>query len=107
MRFLVLDAKHRASRANVLDPMASVHIDQDSLRMGATRPDASLLLVASGGDAPWLEQPTLHLDHQVGVHAISADDEIRLPAVVEAQLHHLRTSATSTRFEPTVLGRTP
>jgi hypothetical protein len=81
-RFVVLDAKYRTSRANVLDAMASAHIYQDSLRMGARRPEATLLLVPSGGGAPWLEAAAFQDAHRVGVHAFSPGDTADCPQVV-------------------------
>ncbi len=80
VRFVVLDAKYRTSRLNVLDAMASAHIYQDSLRIGSRRPEASLLLIPSGGGAPWLEDPAFQADNRVGVHVLSADDAGALPA---------------------------
>jgi hypothetical protein len=82
MRFVVLDAKYRAARANVLEAMESAHVYQDSLRIGSCRPEASLLLVPSAGGAPWLEDPTFQLEHRVGIHALSLDIEAKLPQVV-------------------------
>jgi hypothetical protein len=78
-RFAVLDAKYRSSRSNVLDAMASAHIYQDSLRLGSRRPEASLLLVPSGGGAPWLEEPAFQLTHRVGVHVLSPDADNTTP----------------------------
>lgn len=43
-RFLVLDAKWRSGRENVLDAMESAHIYHDSLRIGDLTPNYSLLL---------------------------------------------------------------
>ena len=81
-RFVVLDAKYRASRPNVLDAMESAHIYQDSLRIGARRPDASLLIIPANGGAEWLEDPAFHDVHRVGVHVLSPDAERTLPPVV-------------------------
>ena len=77
--FAVLDAKYRASRNNVLDAMESAHIYQDSLRIGSRRPEVSLLLVPSPGGADWLEQPTFHSEHLVGVHPLSPGQPATLP----------------------------
>jgi hypothetical protein len=82
VRFVVLDAKYRSSRANVLDAMESAHIYQDSLRIGSRRPEASLLLIPSGGAAGWLEQPAFQFEHRVGVHPFSPADEVALPEIV-------------------------
>jgi hypothetical protein len=64
---VVLDAKYRAARANVLDAMATAHVYRDALRTGDLRPVASLLLVPAGGGAPWLEDPTWWTEHGVGI----------------------------------------
>jgi PD-(D/E)XK nuclease superfamily protein/uncharacterized protein DUF2357 len=85
-RFIVLDAKYRQSRDNVLDAMSSAHIYQDSLRVANTRPLASLLLVPSGGGAKWLESPAFQQEHRVGIHPFSADEGTVLPAVVRELL---------------------
>lgn len=65
--FIVLDAKYRVSRENVLDAMQSAHIYQDALRMGQDRAEMSLLLVPEGGGAPWLEDEGAIKLHHVGV----------------------------------------
>lgn len=77
--FVVLDAKYRTSRANVLDAMESAHIYQDSLRIGSRRPEASLLLIPSAGGATWLEEPAFQAKHRVGVHRLSPETERRSP----------------------------
>ncbi|MEO7273200.1 MAG: DUF2357 domain-containing protein [Vicinamibacterales bacterium] len=81
-RFVLLDAKYRASRPNVLDAMASAHIYQDSLRIGSQRPEAALLLVPMAGGAPWLEDESFQREHRVGVCALSLGTEATLPALV-------------------------
>jgi hypothetical protein len=85
-RFVVFDAKYRASRANVLDAMSSAHIYQDSLRIGSRRPEASFLLVPCGGGAPWLEDAAFQAEHRVGVLPFCLDVATALPAVVINQL---------------------
>lgn len=70
-RFVVLDAKYRASRANVLDAMESAHIYQDSLRIGSRRPEGSLLLVPAAGGANWLEDQAFQARHRVGVRVLT------------------------------------
>jgi hypothetical protein len=81
-RFVVLDAKYRTSRASVLDAMASAHIYQDSLRIGARRPDTSLLLIPAGGAAPWLEQPGFQELHRVGVFPFVPFGGVTLPPAI-------------------------
>lgn len=72
-RMLVLDAKYRTSRKNVLDAMRSAHVYQDALRWNGQRPDCSLLLVPRAGGAPWLEDVAFHASHRTGVHVLSPD----------------------------------
>lgn len=86
-RFVVLDVKYRASRANVLDAMASAHIYRDSLRIGSRRPDAALLLVPAGGGARWLEDPAFHLEHRVGIHVFSPSTALTTPSVIPEVLN--------------------
>ncbi len=93
--FVVLDAKYRVTRENVLDAMTSAHIYRDSLRMGSRRPIASLLLVPASGGAPWLEAADFVAEHRVGVTALRPGSEPppwllsllqgRMPAGFEAQ----------------------
>lgn len=81
-RFMLLDAKYRVSRANVLEAMESAHIYQDSLRIGNSRPDAALLLVPAAGGAPALESETFHERHRVGVHPLTAGSNDGPPVLV-------------------------
>lgn len=79
-RMLVLDAKYRTSRHNVLDAMRSAHLYQDALRWDRARPACSILLVPRGGGAPWLEEPNFQATHKVGVHVLapnSAETSLR------------------------------
>jgi len=85
-RLVVLDAKYRASRSNILDAMESAHIYQDSLRIGSRRPDATLLLLPAGGGAKWLEDPAFQSEHRVGVQVISPQTEIELPRPITEAL---------------------
>jgi hypothetical protein len=85
-RFFVLEAKYRTTRDNVLDAMASVHIYQDSLRIGSRRPEASLLLIPSAGGAAWLEHSEFHATHRVGVHPLSPDAGDTLPVLLRNAL---------------------
>jgi hypothetical protein len=82
LRFVVLDAKYRTSRDSVLDAMESAHIYQDSLRIGSRRPEGSLLIVPSGGGAPWLEDPEFQTEHRVGIHVLSLELDTTLPGLV-------------------------
>ena len=72
-RMLVLDAKYRTSRQNVLDAMRSAHLYQDALRWDGARAVSSMLLVPRGGGVPWLEEPHFQATHKVGVHVLAPD----------------------------------
>jgi hypothetical protein len=85
VRFVVLDAKYRITRHNVLDAMESAHIYQDSLRIGAARPEMTLLLVPSGGGASWLEAADFHAKHGVGVWVMSPE-RASIPETLFSQL---------------------
>jgi hypothetical protein len=87
LRFVVLDAKYRSSRSNVLDAMESAHIYQDSLRIGPARPEASLLLVPAGGGASWLEDAEFQDKHRVGVHVLSPEADAPLPTAIRRMLN--------------------
>ena len=73
--FVVLDAKYRVARKNVLDAMSSAHIYQDSLRMGSMRPTCSVLLVPDSCGAPWLENADFVAEHKVGIAALQSGGE--------------------------------
>jgi hypothetical protein len=85
-RFVVLDAKYRTSRLNVLDAMAAAHIYQDSLRIGSRRPEASMLLIPSCGGADWLADLQFQSTHRVGVHVLSPDGAAALPMLLNQNL---------------------
>ncbi len=70
-QFLVLDAKYRVSRDNVLDAMSSAHIYNDSLRWRGHTPSGSYLLLPRAGQVDWLREPSFRDEHQVGVFALS------------------------------------
>jgi hypothetical protein len=86
VRFMIMDAKYRTSRENVLDAMASAHIYQDSLRIGGRRPDISLLFLPRGGGAPWLEEKAFQSTHHVGVHVLSPGLSVDLPDAMRVLL---------------------
>jgi hypothetical protein len=79
-KFLVLDAKYRVTRPNVLDAVQSAHIYQDALRIGPKRPEASLLLVPRVDEAAWLADRQFVADHRVGIHPMRAGSGQVLPA---------------------------
>lgn len=74
--FVVLDAKYRVSRSNVLDGMSSAHLYRDSLRWRGFQPKVSLLLVPKGGAVQWLETTEALKTHGVGVHQLSNSDDV-------------------------------
>jgi hypothetical protein len=65
-RSLVLDAKWRSGRENVLDAMASAHIYHDALRVGQARPTLCLLLLPGQDTVPQLEEDAFIEVHGVG-----------------------------------------
>ncbi len=75
-RMLILDAKYRTSRTNVLDAMRSAHVYQDALRWNDRRPVASLLLIPRGGGAPWLEDPAFQTAHRVGIQVLDPAEDL-------------------------------
>jgi hypothetical protein len=70
---LVLDAKYRTSRDNLLDAMASAHLYHDALRVDRDRVCGALILVPKGGGARWLEDSQFQLNNRVGVFELSFD----------------------------------
>ena len=78
-RFVVFDAKYRVSRQNVLDAMASAHVYQDSLRIGAQRPEATMLMVPRADGAAWLAEPGFVTAHRVGIHSFNLERGSTLP----------------------------
>ncbi len=65
-RFLILDAKYRASRSNVLDAMQSAHLYRDALLWKRERPWMSLLLIPRRGAAVWLEEEGFQTQFRIG-----------------------------------------
>lgn len=69
-RSLILDAKWRSGRSNVLKAMESAHIYHDSLRLGldlaAERPDRCILLLPGASDVESLGESNFILAHGVG-----------------------------------------
>lgn len=68
--FMVLDAKYRVSRGNVLEAMQSAHIYRDSLLYRKRRPWRSLLLVPDASATPWLADPEFQDRFGVGTIAL-------------------------------------
>ena len=77
MRFLVLDAKYRASAAGILSGMTeSAHPYADALRWGPRRAERTLLLVPNATQAEWLTRTDYVDRHRVGVVALRPDLEL-------------------------------
>jgi len=83
LRFLLLDAKYRSSRANILDAMTSAHVYRDSLRIGQQRPDAALLLVPAANGADNLQDPDFQRIHQVGVAVFAPTSDFSFPSLIK------------------------
>ncbi|MCC8402003.1 restriction endonuclease-like protein [Paraburkholderia sp. MMS20-SJTN17] len=64
--FLVLDAKYRRKRDNVLEAMESAHIYHDSLRVHHHRPTFCALLLPAVADVPSLDVDSFLHEHGVG-----------------------------------------
>lgn len=86
VHFIVLDAKYRVTRANILDGMASAHLYRDSLRWQGRPPSCCLLLAPGGGGAPWLEEPEFWDRHGVGIAVVEAEKARDQLAVVLRRL---------------------
>lgn len=65
-RALVLDAKWRSGRDNVLEAMESAHNYHDALRVNSARPSPCLLLLPGQASVPELEQDEYIQEHGVG-----------------------------------------
>lgn len=64
--YLLLDAKYRGGRSNVLEAMASAHIYHDSLRVDNVRPELALLLLPGSAAVPHLDEPAFWREHHIG-----------------------------------------
>ncbi|MFM0168846.1 DUF2357 domain-containing protein [Paraburkholderia sediminicola] len=64
--FIVLDAKYRSKRDNVLEAMESAHIYHDSLRVRQRKPNFCVLLLPAKADVPHLEADSFLREHGVG-----------------------------------------
>lgn len=64
--FIVLDAKYRSKRDNILDAMTSAHIYHDSLRVGRQRPAFCALLLPAAAEVPALDEDSFLHEHGVG-----------------------------------------
>lgn len=64
--FVILDAKFRQRRDNVLEAMESAHLYHDSLRIGTRKPDWCVLLLPAEPDVAHLDQEVFIGQHGVG-----------------------------------------
>jgi len=89
-RAMVLDAKWRTGRSNVLDAMASAHIYHDALRLGDDlRLSPCLLLLPSDSGVSGLESGAFIQRHQVGAinhYCVDGSGIDRLDIILRAWL---------------------
>lgn len=88
-RFLVLDAKYRSGRDNVLDAMTSAHIYHDALRMDDKPPEVCLLLLPGQPAVPSLEKTSFWRNHSVGALSNFSVGSQGVNRCAEALLHWL------------------
>jgi hypothetical protein len=72
---MVLDAKWRSGKSNVLQAMESAHIYHDALRIGDSRPSPCVLLLPGLPSVPELEK-----DKFIQVHGVGAVTSVRIAA---------------------------
>ncbi len=85
--FVVLDAKYRQARENVLEAMESAHIYRDSLRWHGLPPEYAVLLIPAKTPAAWLSRAEFQQEHRVG--AVPMTDglpDVLLEALIVAGL---------------------
>jgi hypothetical protein len=83
-RTLVLDAKYRSGKSNVLDAMASAHIYHDSLVLAGRRPDLCLLLLPGSPEVESLEKNETWDTYGVGSISSYSVGEDGVPRCVAA-----------------------
>lgn len=83
---LVLDAKWRSGRENVLDAMASAHVYHDALRVGQAPPRPCLLLLPGEDTVSELES-----DAFIHAHGVGAIKRVNVDGVGEKRLGDLLT----------------
>lgn len=78
IRTLILDAKYRSGRSNLLDAMASAHVYHDALRINGQRPGSCLLLAPGDLSDQVQADPEYRKAHGVGMvrlrHEIASVD---------------------------------
>ena len=91
VRSMVLDAKWRSGRENVLEAMQSAHIYHDSLRVAGLPPSPCILLLPGNETVPELEHPSYIAEHCVGAISdfnIGAHGIDQLKAIIGSWLTH-------------------
>lgn len=100
-RAMILDAKWRTGRSNVLDAMASAHIYHDALRVGASaRPSPCLLLLPGDTSVEALEDSNFILRHEVGAignFSVEGTGRTTLQGYLRAWLDDFILAAASSR----------
>lgn len=76
-RMIVMDAKYRSSRRNLLKAMHSAHAYQDCLRWDGSRPACTVLLVPRSEQANWLATEAFVRENKVGIVPTSVPDSVR------------------------------
>jgi hypothetical protein len=87
--YVLLDAKYRGGRANVLDAMASAHIYHDSLRVGSLKPELALLLLPGPATVKHLDEPTFWREHHIGTasgFSVDSEGTMKVGRLVEGWL---------------------
>lgn len=98
-RFIVLDAKYRSGRENVLDAMTSAHIYHDALRVDGITPELCLLLLPGLSTVPSLEDTSFWAIHGVGALSEFSVHAQGVPRVSEVLRNWLEGSNSSTKQE--------
>jgi hypothetical protein len=87
--YVLLDAKYRSGRANVLDAMASAHIYHDSLRVDKLKPEMALLLLPGSTTVPHLDEPAFWREHHIGTvssFSIGSEGAMKVGSLMEEWL---------------------
>ncbi len=82
-RAMVLDAKWRSGRSNVLEAMESAHLYHDALRIAGVRPAPCLLLLPGGPSVAALEEQSFIDAHGVGAISQFSVGGVGLPRLEE------------------------
>lgn len=84
-RLLILDAKYRSKRHNILDAMQTAHTYRDALRWHGIRPWRVLVMIPKGGEVAWLEDRSFQEENGIGAIEVRNSDNLNeLRALVTA-----------------------